>query len=105
MARRESQSEQDGRRRELALLGLTSLARLLLELDTFRVRWALQHVPYSIAKRIRSIMAVETSHHSRHLQMDSILLRAAWQRLAMHRSGTARHPEDAPGKPEGAYAD
>ena len=72
-------------RRRLAMLGLTSIARLLTEPEPHRVRWALQHVPYRIAKRIRSIMAQKTNLTSSHLQMESILLRAAWERLARER--------------------
>ena len=37
-------------------LGLATVARLLADCDPFRVRWALQHLPYPIAKRIRSLM-------------------------------------------------
>ena len=37
-------------------LGLETIARLLDRCEPFRTRWALQHVPYPIAKRIRSLM-------------------------------------------------
>ena len=44
------------RRRRTARLGLLTIARLLVDCEPFRVRWALQHWPYSIAKLTRSLM-------------------------------------------------
>lgn len=41
-------------RHRLAGLGLTTVGRLLGQADPHRVRWALQHVPYPIAKRLRA---------------------------------------------------
>lgn len=87
-------------RRKLAMRGLTTIGRLLSEAEPFRVRWALQHVPYPIAKRIRPIMAMQTNLPPGHLQMESILLRAAWERLAAGRSEMTSHPAYASRKAE-----
>jgi hypothetical protein len=43
-------------RGELSRLGVTSLARLLSAVEPTRARWALQQLPYSLAKTIRSRM-------------------------------------------------
>lgn len=41
------------REHALLVLGLTSIARLLAVAEPFRVRWALQHLPYNLAKFAR----------------------------------------------------
>jgi hypothetical protein len=89
-----------GPRRRLALAGLASIARMLVEGERHRVRWALQSLPYGIAKRVRSIMALTSNPNPGQLRLDSILLRAAWERLARQNPGIARHPEHAPRKVE-----
>jgi hypothetical protein len=43
-------------RSELSRLGLTSLSRLMVGVEPQRARWALQHLPYPIAKVVRSRM-------------------------------------------------
>ena len=43
-------------RRLAARIGLLTIARLLSDCEPFRVRWALQHWPYTIAKLVRSLM-------------------------------------------------
>ena len=88
-------------RRRLATLGLTSIARLLTEPEPHRVRWALQHVPYQVAKRVRSIMAQQIGLTTGHLELESMLLRASWERLAQRRSDMARDLEKALRKAEG----
>lgn len=40
-------------RHRLAGLGLATIGRLLAQAEPYRARWALQHVPYPIAKRLR----------------------------------------------------
>src|SRR5262245_61776592 len=52
---------QAGRRSE-ASVGLLTLARLLDAEEPFRVRWALQHVPYTLAKSVRSLMRPRQQH-------------------------------------------
>jgi hypothetical protein len=42
-------------RHALAALGLITVGRIMNQADPYRLRWALQHLPYSIAKRLRSI--------------------------------------------------
>ena len=44
-------------RHRLAGLGLASLARVLSGVDPYRARWAIQHIPYPIAKQLRWAMA------------------------------------------------
>jgi hypothetical protein len=44
--------------RILARLGLITAARLLSAAEPYRVRWALQHVPYPVAKYVRSRMGL-----------------------------------------------
>src|SRR5262249_18311516 len=39
-----------------ARIGLLTIARLLVDAEPFRLRWALQHWPYPIAKLIRSLI-------------------------------------------------
>jgi hypothetical protein len=89
-----------GPRRRLALSGLASMARMLVDGEPHRVRWALQSLPYGIAKRVRSIMAQTSNPTPGQLRLDSILVRAAWERLARQNPGIARHPEHAPRKDE-----
>jgi hypothetical protein len=81
-------------RRRLTTLGLISIARLLTGQEPHRVRWTLQHLPYPIAKRIRSIMARSSQASTKRVEVDSMLLRAAWERLALDRHVTMRYPED-----------
>ena len=90
-------SESLGRRRELASLGLNTIARLLAGSEPYRVRWALQHIPYPVAKRIRSIMSTSpsTSHAIRRLE--SAVLRSAWTRLSLENRLSVGHPEETMG--------
>ncbi len=83
-----------GRRRRLASLGLSTIARLLAGCEPYRVRWSLQHVPYPVAKRIRSIMSVAptVSDQVRHLEI--AVLKAAWTRLTLENRLSVRYPEE-----------
>jgi hypothetical protein len=38
----------------VAILGLSSIGRMLGQADPYRVRWTLQHLPYQVAKRLRA---------------------------------------------------
>jgi hypothetical protein len=68
-------------RHRLAGLGLTTLGRLLAKAEPYRVRWALQHVGYPIAKRLR-IAASRPEASVRAVQeMEARVLGAAWDRL------------------------
>jgi len=83
-----------GRRRRLASLGLSTIARLLAGCEPYRVRWALQHVPYPVAKRIRSIMTVSrtVSDQVQHLEIE--VLKAAWTRLTLEHRLSVRYPDE-----------
>jgi hypothetical protein len=70
-------------RRRTALLGLVTLARLLADCEPFRVRWALQHLPYSIVKRIRSLMPPAPKRTAAVSRLESVILRTAWDRLGL----------------------
>lgn len=47
-------------RHALARLGSVTVARLLSLADPYRIRWVLQHTPYTIAKQVRSLMPAKT---------------------------------------------
>jgi len=80
-------------RRFLAGVGLQTIARLLARCEPFRTRWALQHVPYPIAKRIRSLMpsTIGESDHQPHLE--EAVLQAAWHRLDLEGRLARSHPD------------
>jgi hypothetical protein len=69
------------RRRRTARLGLLTIARLLADGEPFRVRWALQHWPYTMAKLTRSLMPPESKRSSVVTQVESLVLKTAWNRL------------------------
>jgi hypothetical protein len=72
-----------GRRRRTALLGLVTLARLLADCEPFRVRWALQHLPYPIVKRVRSLMPPDPKRSDAVARLEDLILRTAWDRLVL----------------------
>ena len=80
-------------RRQLALMGLATLARLLADCDPFRTRWTLQHLPYPIAKRIRSLMPGPQRRSSGVSSLESLLLKTAWERLNLEHRITLEHPD------------
>ena len=95
-ARREVQKKAGAEfspRRQLALMGLATLARLLADCDPFRTRWALQHLPYPIAKRIRSLMPGPQRRSSGVSSLESLLLKTAWERLNLEHRITLEHPD------------
>ena len=69
------------RRRQAARLGLLTIARLLTDCEPFRLRWALQHWPYTIAKLLRSLMAPEGKRSPVVAHVESRVLKTAWERL------------------------
>lgn len=101
-----ARSETGTPRRKLATRGLTALARLLVSVDPHRVRWAIQHVPYPIAKRIRSVMA-RTKNPADEAPLESLLLKGAGEWLARRRAVAVmmNHPEDARRRAEGSDVD
>jgi hypothetical protein len=68
-------------RRLPARIGLLTIARLLADAEPFRVRWALQHWPYAIAKLIRALMPPAAKRSPVVMQVESEVLRAARNRL------------------------
>jgi hypothetical protein len=68
--------------RDLMRLGLVSVARLLAVCEPFRVRWALQHLPYDIAKVVRSWTRDETPFVPAALlrEWETRLLQSSWDR-------------------------
>ena len=86
-------------RRFLATLGLNTLARLLAGCEPYRVRWALQHLPYPIAKRIRSLMPSTSQGDWRTtiLSLEAAVLEGRpWHRLDLERGMPGRIPMRAP---------
>lgn len=83
-----------GRRRRLASLGLNTIARLLTGCEPYRVRWALQHVPYPVAKRIRLVMSASRSVSQEVRRLESAVLKTAWTRLILHNRLSVRHPDE-----------
>jgi hypothetical protein len=66
-------------------LGLTTVARLLDQLDPHRVRWVLQHVPYSTARAIRGLMSQSGRRTPTLAGWEEGVLRAAW--VVLHQEG------------------
>ncbi len=68
-------------RHRLAGTGLATLGRLLARAEPYRVRWALQHVAYPVAKRLR-VAASRPEASVRVVQaLEARVLDAAWGRL------------------------
>jgi hypothetical protein len=64
-----------------ARIGLTTIARLLADTEPVRLRWALQHWPYALAKVIRLLIA-QTPHRPPWLSRgESLILQVAQERL------------------------
>jgi hypothetical protein len=70
-------------RRGVARIGLLTLSRLLADCEPFRVRWALQHWPYPLAKLTRSLMPQGSQGSGRWVPWESTVLKAAWERLSL----------------------
>jgi hypothetical protein len=64
-----------------AWLGLVTLARLLAPCEPVRLRWALQHWPYTIAKQLRSLMPPRSKQSDALLRGELTILKTAWLRL------------------------
>ena len=70
-------------RRLAARLGLLTVSRLLADCEPFRLRWALQHWPYSIVKQTRSLLSSAGKRTPGELAGETELLKAAWERLRL----------------------
>lgn len=68
-------------RHRAARLGALSLARLLVDCEPVRLRWALQHWPYPIAKILRSLMPSPAERPEFLVQGETRILKTAWDRL------------------------
>ena len=71
------------RRLMAARLGLVTFARLLGECEPFRLRWALQHWPYPIAKLARSLIPTASGRSPFLFHGESLVLKTAWDRLTL----------------------
>ncbi len=83
------------RRHQAARLGLVTIARLLGDFEPFRLRWALQHWPYPIAKLIRSLMAPARERGASLLRGESLVLKTAWYHLRLEGRLPMDWPDDA----------
>jgi len=70
-------------RHHSARIGLVTFGRLLAECEPFRVRWALQHWPYPIAKLTRSLMPPADQRSPSLVDGESLVLKTAWDRLTL----------------------
>ena len=70
--------------------GLTTFARLLNAAEPYRMRWALQHLPYSTARSLRLRMGPGTRKTPMLSRWESDLLRVAWEGL--HQEGRLSCP-------------
>jgi hypothetical protein len=68
-------------RHALAGLGLMTLGRLIGKVEPYRLRWALQHVPYPIAKRLRGIASQQVAAVKSVQTWELAFLHAASERL------------------------
>jgi hypothetical protein len=66
-------------------LGLTTIARLLRSADPYRVRWTLQHLPYTTAKAIRTLMGPHARRAPMVARWETLVLRASWLLLQQDR--------------------
>jgi hypothetical protein len=71
------------RRVHAARIGLFTVARLLADCEPFRLRWALEHLPYPIVKLTRSLMSDASSRTPVILRGEAQLLKSAWERLTL----------------------
>jgi hypothetical protein len=76
-----ARTSQVPRRHRLARLGLPTIARLLSGCEPVRLRWAMQHWPYPLAKLIRSLMPPEPGRPPLPVRLDLLILKTAWDRL------------------------
>jgi hypothetical protein len=66
-----------------ARIGLATVARLLAGCEPVRLRWALQHWPYPLAKVIRSLLAPSPGRPLAPPRLDLVFLKTAWDRLSV----------------------
>jgi hypothetical protein len=88
-------------RSRYARSGLLTIARALHGSEPFRMRWALQHQPYALARRIRSLISAAPAASESVLRMENAILKAAWTRLTLENRLRLEHPEE-PSRPDHA---
>jgi hypothetical protein len=66
---------------------------LLADVEPFRVRWALQHWPYTIAKLARTLMPPEAKRSTAVASVEARVLKTAWDRLNLEGWSTIAWPE------------
>jgi hypothetical protein len=76
-----------------ARIGLTTIARLLADSEQFRLRWALQHWPYAIAKLIRSQIPAGANRPPALIKSETWILKTAWDRLNLEGRLAPKWPE------------
>jgi hypothetical protein len=76
-----------------ARLGVLTFARLLADFEPFRLRWALQHWPYPIAKLIRSLLVDASKHPPALVRGESLVLRTAWDLVTLDGRITLAWPD------------
>ncbi|WP_422930663.1 hypothetical protein [Singulisphaera sp. PoT] len=81
LAKHDTTQHDPAGRHEVGRLGLVTIARLLELAEPYRVRWALQHLPYPIAKFLRSLMNPKPRRDTSLAAWESEILRVAWTRL------------------------
>jgi hypothetical protein len=69
------------RRDKLGSIGLITFARLLEVAEPYRVRWALQHLPYPVAKLLRTLMTRAHPGDSTVVRRESEILQLSWDHL------------------------
>jgi hypothetical protein len=84
-------------RHRAARIGLATIARLLADSEQFRLRWALQHWPYPIAKLIRSLIPSATNRPAALIHSETWILKTAWDRLNLERRLVLAWPESNQG--------
>jgi hypothetical protein len=80
--------------RAVARAGMTSFARLLLAPEPYRVRWALQHLPYATARSLRNMMGTDGRKSPLLVRWETEVLRSSWDLL--HDEGRLPFPWGAP---------
>jgi len=85
-----------------ARIGLVTFGRLLAECEPFRVRWALQHWPYPIAKLTRSLMPPAAQRSPLLVDGESLVLKTAWDRLTLEGRLSMSWPDPGPEKMGGS---
>jgi hypothetical protein len=81
------------RRHVASRIGLVTLARLLADCEPFRLRFALEHWPYTIAKLTRSLMPPAGKRPGALLHEELVVLKTAWERLNLEGRLTIPWPD------------